>query len=173
MIEIKITADSFSDMVKQLGGAVHMFIPVPTPEMDPKTPTIAVVDTAITPEVVDPPKKPSRAKKTQTIEGTVNPTTASPAPAAEQTEQQTTDAPSAEPAPTADEKPALDFEQHIRPAVLKYVNDCQDPKDPESKSKLFKALVAEFGVAKTSDIPADKYQAVLDSIAAKRKAAGV
>ncbi len=164
-IRIEITADTFSQMIQDLGGVVKMFVPIPQQSQEP-TPVQPVAEAPVEAEVVDPPKKPrGRPPQTKVIEAEANPTAAAPsAPVAEEP------TPTAEIAPTPDK--ALDFEKDIRPAIVGYVNDMQDPADAGSKKKLFDALVAEFKVARASEIPADKFAAVLDYIKVQRAAAG-
>lgn len=168
-ITIQITADTFEQMVKDLGGVVKMFVAVPmaAPEISdqPATPPAPQAEEPVEAEVVDPPKKPRGKKAQQTIEGTVNPTPAEAAPAAEQPTEQSAPTTATEPSEPA--KPALNFEDHIRPAIIQFTNDVSDPKDPASKGKVFRELIAHFGVTKSSEIPAEKYQEVLDYIAAK------
>ncbi len=154
-IRIEIIADTFSQMIQDLGGVVKMFIPVPAEAAEQPA---AMVDPPVEAEVIDPPKKPrGRPPQVKVIDAEANPITVDPAP----------DVVFIEPGPAPK---VLDFEKDLRPAIVAYVNDMSDPANPGSKKSLFDALVAEFKVARASEIPTDQYQAVLDYIKAKRAA---
>lgn len=158
-IRIEIEADSFEEMVRQLGGAARLFVVVPGAPVEMQTATEASTSPSkgevVEPEPVDPPKKPRTARsKPESIELKAEPP-AEPAPAPE----------------TAQPDKPLDFVADIHPAIVAYVNDeaKKTPDDPGARKKVFDEFIAHFKVTKTSQIPAERFAEVLAYIASKKE----
>lgn len=158
-IRLEINASSFGELIDGIAGAMAHVLSQRV-AFDP--PDMA--------EVVDPPKKPSRQRRGQTLDLNANPPEApatspavgSPEPTPEVTAPvaQEVEAPAT---PAAGNR--LDYATDVQKTFIAYVNAKAEltPNDPEAKHKVLKEIKSEFNiVGKLADQPQDKLRKLLD-----------
>ncbi|MDE2103916.1 MAG: hypothetical protein KGL39_42160 [Patescibacteria group bacterium] len=143
MIELKITGDNASDVMKHLaeltGGFLSMGVDAPPPE----------------PVAEDKPRR-GRKPKAEEPEGNA-PSSATQTADAGQTEEETTSAPAEPTDPAASlSDTALDFDKDVAPIVLKYVREKGKPWVVD--------VLAQFGVKRASELEQAQWPELLAAL---------